>query len=131
MSTDIIIVSYKDDLELKRCIASIKKYCTDYKLIIENNNPPNINKGFTKSVNDGINKGSSEFIWLLNSDAIVKDSNTQQALLYQFLYHQKVGIVGSMQVDNVAVEQAEAGDSVGVKITERVRKGDVVYKIVD
>jgi len=39
--------------------------------------------------------------------------------------------VGSMQVDNVAVEQAQAGDSVGVKITERVRKGDVVYKIVD
>jgi len=39
--------------------------------------------------------------------------------------------VGSMQVDNVAVQEAKAGDSVGVKITERVRKGDVVYKIVD
>ena len=39
--------------------------------------------------------------------------------------------VGSMQIDNVAVQEAKAGDSVGVKITERVRKGDVVYKVVD
>lgn len=39
--------------------------------------------------------------------------------------------VGSMQIDNVAVEQAEAGDSVGIKVSERVRKGDMVYKIVD
>jgi len=39
--------------------------------------------------------------------------------------------VGSMQIDNVAVEQAEAGDSVGIKVSERVRKGDLVYKIAD
>jgi len=39
--------------------------------------------------------------------------------------------VGSMQINNVAVEQAKAGDSVGVKVPERVRKGDMVYKIVD
>jgi putative protease len=39
--------------------------------------------------------------------------------------------VGSMQIDNVAVEQAKAGDSVGIKVSERVRKGDSVYKIVD
>lgn len=39
--------------------------------------------------------------------------------------------VGSMQINNVPVEEAEAGDSVGVKITERVRKGDKVYKFVD
>lgn len=39
--------------------------------------------------------------------------------------------VESMQIDNAPVEEAKAGDSVGVKIPERVRKGDMVYKIVD
>ena len=39
--------------------------------------------------------------------------------------------VDSMQIDNVSVEEAKAGDSVGVKVPERVRKGDTVYKIVD
>jgi len=40
-------------------------------------------------------------------------------------------IVDSMQIDNAAVEEALAGDSVGVKITERARKGDEVYKVTD
>lgn len=39
--------------------------------------------------------------------------------------------VESMQIDNAPVEEAKVGDSVGVKIPERVRKGDTVYKIVD
>ncbi|UCF43995.1 MAG: translation elongation factor-like protein [Planctomycetota bacterium] len=39
--------------------------------------------------------------------------------------------VESMQIDNAPVEEAKAGDSVGVKIPERARKGDTVYKIVD
>lgn len=39
--------------------------------------------------------------------------------------------VDSMQIDNVPVEKAKAGDSVGVKVPERVRSGDTVYKIVD
>ena len=38
--------------------------------------------------------------------------------------------VESMQVHNAAVAEAKAGDGVGVKLTERVRKGDSVYKIV-
>jgi len=40
-------------------------------------------------------------------------------------------IVGSMQVNNLNVQEAKAGDSVGVKISERVRKGDSVYKVSD
>jgi selenocysteine-specific translation elongation factor len=40
-------------------------------------------------------------------------------------------IVDSMQINNVAVNEAKAGDSVGVKINERVRKHDTVYKITD
>jgi GT2 family glycosyltransferase len=98
MSTDIIIVSYQDEQELAQCVASIKQHCTDYNLIIETNTPEN-NRGFTKAVNDGIRKGKSEFIWLLNSDAIVKDSVTQQALIERFSYSSKIGVVGSMQID--------------------------------
>ena len=39
--------------------------------------------------------------------------------------------VDSMQIDNVNVTEAKAGDSVGVKVSERVRRGDKVYKITD
>jgi selenocysteine-specific translation elongation factor len=40
-------------------------------------------------------------------------------------------IVGSMQVHNAPVNEAKAGDPVGVKVPDRVRKGDIVYKIVE
>ena len=40
-------------------------------------------------------------------------------------------IVDSMQINNVDVEQAKAGDLVGVKVSERVRRGDTVYKVTD
>ncbi len=38
--------------------------------------------------------------------------------------------VESMQVDNVVVSEATAGDRVGVKVPDRVRRGDMVYKVV-
>lgn len=37
--------------------------------------------------------------------------------------------VESMQIEHAAVEKAKAGDAVGIKIAERCRKGDRVYKI--
>lgn len=37
--------------------------------------------------------------------------------------------VASMQIHNASVQEAKAGDPVGVKISDRVRKGDIVYKI--
>jgi selenocysteine-specific translation elongation factor len=40
-------------------------------------------------------------------------------------------IVGSMQINNVNVTEAKAGDSVGVKVSDRVRRGDTVYKVTD
>ena len=40
-------------------------------------------------------------------------------------------IVDSMQIDNVDVKQAKAGDSIGIKVSERVRGGDTVYKVTD
>ena len=40
-------------------------------------------------------------------------------------------VVNSMQIDNANVDQAKAGDMVGIKVSERVRHGDLVYKITD
>ncbi len=40
-------------------------------------------------------------------------------------------IVDSMQINNVAVKEAKARDSIGVKVSERVRKDDTVYKVTD
>ena len=40
-------------------------------------------------------------------------------------------IVDSMQINNVDVKEAKAGDAIGVKVSERVRRGDTVYKVVD
>jgi selenocysteine-specific translation elongation factor len=40
-------------------------------------------------------------------------------------------VVDSMQINNAFVPEAKAGDSVGIKVPERVRKGDSVYKITD
>ncbi|MBA7468828.1 hypothetical protein ES707_04083 [subsurface metagenome] len=39
--------------------------------------------------------------------------------------------VDSMQINNVNVEQAKAGDAIGVKVDDRVRGGDTVYKVTD
>ena len=39
--------------------------------------------------------------------------------------------VDSMQIDNVDVTQAKTGDAIGVKVSERVRRGDIVYKVTD
>jgi translation elongation factor EF-1alpha len=35
----------------------------------------------------------------------------------------------SMQIDNTNVNKAKKGDSVGIKVPERVRPGDIVYKV--
>ena len=39
--------------------------------------------------------------------------------------------VASMQVNNQPVEEATAGDFIGVKVKERVRENDKVYKLVE
>ncbi len=39
--------------------------------------------------------------------------------------------VDSMQIDNAQVTKAKAGDSIGVKVSDKVRSGDKVYKITD
>ena len=39
--------------------------------------------------------------------------------------------VDSIQINNVDVSEAKAGDSVGIKVSDRVRGGDIVYKVTD
>ena len=39
--------------------------------------------------------------------------------------------VDSMQINNVNVQEAKAGDAVGIKLSDRVRRGDTVYKVTD
>jgi len=40
-------------------------------------------------------------------------------------------VVESMQIENQNVQEANAGDSIGVKVPDRVRKTDIVYKVTD
>jgi len=40
-------------------------------------------------------------------------------------------VVDSMQINNVNVSEAKVGDSVGIKVSDRVRSGDTVYKVID
>jgi len=38
--------------------------------------------------------------------------------------------VESMQIEHEPVEEAKAGDSIGLKVADRVREGDIVYRLV-
>jgi selenocysteine-specific translation elongation factor len=37
--------------------------------------------------------------------------------------------IESMQINNVNVQEGKVGDAVGIKVPDRVRRGDTVYKI--
>jgi putative protease len=39
--------------------------------------------------------------------------------------------VESMELDNRSIEEAKAGDLIGVKVKERVRENDRIYKIIE
>ena len=39
--------------------------------------------------------------------------------------------IDSMQINNQAVTEANVGDDVGIKVSERVRPGDVAYKVTE
>lgn len=39
--------------------------------------------------------------------------------------------VDSMQIDRDSVEVAKEGDEIGIKVKERVRPNDVVYKVLE
>ena len=37
--------------------------------------------------------------------------------------------IQSMQINNVNVQEAKAGDAVGIKVPDRARRGDEVFKV--
>lgn len=37
--------------------------------------------------------------------------------------------VQSMQIEHEQVEEAKAGDAIGIKVSDRCRDGDIVYKV--
>lgn len=39
--------------------------------------------------------------------------------------------VHSMEIEHMSATEAKKGDSVGIKVSEKVRRGDRVYKIVE
>lgn len=39
--------------------------------------------------------------------------------------------VSSMEMDNQAIDEAKVGDLIGIKVKDRVRENDTVYKVVD
>jgi putative protease len=40
-------------------------------------------------------------------------------------------MVNSMQIEHESMQEAKAGDSIGMKVTDRVRKGDIVYRLLE
>ena len=40
-------------------------------------------------------------------------------------------VIESMQIENVNVQEGKPGDSVGIRVTDRVRRGDKVYKVTE
>ena len=38
-------------------------------------------------------------------------------------------VVASIQIEHESVEEAKAGDKIGIKVSERCRGGDTVYKL--
>lgn len=94
--TDIVVISYKDQVPLKVCLTSILDNCTDYRITIIDNNVNN--RGFTKGVNEGIGRGLGEYIWLLNSDAIVLPK-AQDTLISRLNSGDKIAMASSMQLD--------------------------------
>jgi GT2 family glycosyltransferase len=65
-------------------------------IIIVDNNKYNL--GFTHAVNTGISRSTGDYIWLLNSDAIVLPG-ALDALIKRMESDSTCGIAGSMQID--------------------------------
>ncbi len=40
-------------------------------------------------------------------------------------------VVSSMQIEHESVTEVKQGDGIGLKVSEKVRKGDKVYKIIE
>ena len=61
----------------------------------------------------------------------VKDGTIKKGDLLRYKGHTTdfTEEITSMEIDNQSVDEVKAGDLVGVKVKERVREGDKVYKV--
>ena len=71
-------------------------------------------------------KPSVAAIEMKNGNIMIGD-----ALRYKGHTTDFVETVKSMEVDNKPVEEAKPGDLIGIKVKERVRENDKVYKVVE
>jgi putative protease len=70
-------------------------------------------------------KPSVAAVKLVAGDLIIGDSLKFSGHTTDF-----TDVINSMEVDNKAVQKAVAGESIGLKVSNRVREGDEVFKII-
>jgi GT2 family glycosyltransferase len=95
VKTDIVILSYRDDRNITRCLERIYATSTDYNILLVDNNL--VNRGWSKGNNYGASLGSAPFIWFLNSDAY-PEPECLQALIDR-MDDSNCGAVASKQLD--------------------------------
>lgn len=63
----------------------------------------------------------------------VTDGSIQKGDVLRFSGHttEFTQEVTSMEVNNQSIEEAKVGDFIGLKVTERVRENDKVYKVTE
>ena len=88
----VIIVKYKAEKELKKCLASIKNYPV---IIVDNDQ---VNRGYAAGNNLGAKKATSQYLLILNPDTIVHPGAISK--LVTFLdTHPNAGIVAPLLLD--------------------------------
>lgn len=125
--TSIIIINFKTPLLVLKCIESVKKCETnnDYEFIVVDNNSNdgsfdflkqldckiiknNANLGFGSAINQAVKISDGDFIWLLNSDCIVKSSPLDEYINF-IKNNENVGCVGSIMLNADNMEQHSYG----------------------
>ena len=70
-------------------------------------------------------KPSVAAVKIVEGDLVVGDSLKFSGHTTDF-----IDVINSMEVDNKSVQKAVAGDFIGVKVSDRVRPGDEVFKVI-
>jgi translation initiation factor IF-2 len=63
-------------------------------------------------------------MWSQAEQAVMANDNRDLSKL-------SAALVMNFKGHNTPVQEAKAGDPVGVKITDRARRGDIVYKVTE
>jgi putative protease len=70
-------------------------------------------------------KPSVAAVKIVEGDVVVGDSLKFSGHTTDF-----IDVINSMEVDNKSVQKAIAGDFIGLKVSNRVRPGDEVFKVI-